>query len=61
PYDYHRYRVFANHDTIIDEHAQIMGSFIWKPHNNNNSYNGDMMTTQTKVRVPSTTATATVT
>ena len=48
PYDYHRYRVFANHDTIIDEHAQIMGSFIWKPHNNNNSYNGDIMTTQTK-------------
>ena len=61
PYDYHRYRVFANHDTIIDEHAQIMGSFIWKPHNKNSSYNGDMMTTQTKVRVPSTTATATAT
>ena len=36
PYDYHRYRVFANHDAIIDEHAQIVGSFIRMPHNNIN-------------------------
>ena len=28
PYDYHRYRMFANHDTIIDERAQVIGSFI---------------------------------
>lgn len=36
PYDYHKYRVFANHDTIIDERAQVIGSFIWRPHNNSN-------------------------
>jgi hypothetical protein len=30
PYDYYRYRVFANHDTIIDENAQIVGSFVWR-------------------------------
>jgi hypothetical protein len=28
--------VFANHDAIIDEHAQIIGSFIRMPHNNIN-------------------------
>ncbi len=35
PYDYHRYRMFANHDLIIDEHAEIIGSFSRIPHNNN--------------------------
>jgi CRISPR/Cas system-associated endoribonuclease Cas2 len=33
PYDYHRYRMFANHDAIIDEHAEIIGSFSRIPHN----------------------------
>lgn len=58
PYDYHRYRVFANHDTIIDERAQVIGSFIWRPHNENDDNNiTDKLTTCTNVKTSTTTAT----
>jgi hypothetical protein len=30
PYNYHKYRVFGNHDIIIDEHGSLIGSYI--PH-----------------------------
>ena len=59
PYDYHRYRVFANHDTILDERAQVIGSFIWSPHSNNNDDddNTGKLTTHTNVKTSATTAT----
>ena len=55
PHNYYRYRVFANHDTIIDEHAQIIGSFVWRQYDNTNNDNSSKITTQTKVRTLTTT------
>jgi CRISPR/Cas system-associated endoribonuclease Cas2 len=28
PYNYHKYRVFGNHDIIIDEHGSLIGCYI---------------------------------
>jgi CRISPR/Cas system-associated protein endoribonuclease Cas2 len=44
PYDYHRYRVFANHDFIIDEDAEMIGSFIRIPHNKTNCIKDSLAT-----------------
>jgi hypothetical protein len=51
--------VFANHDTILDERAQVIGSFIWSPHSNNNDddNNTGKLTTHTNVKTSATTAT----
>jgi hypothetical protein len=37
PYNYHKYRVFGNHDIIIDEHGALIGCYILRASTSINS------------------------